>query len=72
LPVGIKIFGLSIFLLKFSALKFFFLKDFSPLVDRRQKEKFINRKSSGQPARKIYVVCLHISAMALFSELCEL
>jgi len=36
--------------------KFFFLKDFSPLADRRQKEKFINRKSSGQPARKIYVV----------------
>jgi hypothetical protein len=25
---------------------------FSALADRRQKEKFINRKSSGQPARK--------------------
>jgi hypothetical protein len=42
----------SIFLLRFVLREFFFLKYFSPLADRRQKEKFINRKSSGQPARK--------------------
>jgi hypothetical protein len=34
----------------------FLFEIFSPLADRRQKEKFINRKSSGQPARKICVV----------------
>jgi hypothetical protein len=36
--------------------EFFFLKYFSPLVHPRQKEKFINRKNSGSPARKICVV----------------
>ena len=64
--------GESIFLLRFSALKFFFLKDFSALAHLPQKEKFINRKTPGEPARKIYAVGLHISSLALFSEQSEL